>query len=72
MRANIIPAPIFKKNQSVEFVGGIGKIKNYHSESNSWIYLVEMAMGLEPDFGRIGYETMILLPEPDMISFIVS
>ncbi|BAZ69715.1 hypothetical protein NIES4106_44930 [Fischerella sp. NIES-4106] len=24
-------------------------------------------MGSEPDFGRIGYETMILLPESDMI-----
>jgi hypothetical protein len=71
MRSNIIPAPRFEKNQTVEFVGGIGKIKNYYSESNSWIYLIEMAMGPEPNFGRIGYETMILLPEPDMISFAV-
>ncbi|AKG20379.1 hypothetical protein [Calothrix sp. 336/3] len=62
------PAPRFEKNQTVEFVGGIGKIKNYYSESNSWVYLVEMAMGQEPDFGRIGYETTIILPEPDVIS----
>jgi hypothetical protein len=71
MGAKIIPAPSFEKNQTVEFVGGIGKIKNHYSESDSWIYLVEMAMGPEPDFGRIGYETMILLPETDMISLIV-
>lgn len=71
MRANIIAAPRFQKNQTVEFVGGIGKIKNYHSESGSWIYFVEMAMGPEPDFGRIGYETMILLAEPDIISLAV-
>ncbi|MGH2414446.1 MAG: hypothetical protein ACRDEA_12335 [Microcystaceae cyanobacterium] len=68
MRANVISAPRFQKNQTVEFVGGTGKIKNYYSESDSWIYLIEMAMGPEPDFGRIGYETMIVLPEPDLIS----
>lgn len=71
MGAKIIPAPRFEKNQTVEFVGGIGKIKNHYSESDSWIYLVEMAMGPEPDFGRIGYETMILLLEPDIISPII-
>ena len=69
MRANLIPT--FEKNQTVEFVGGIGKIKDYYSESDSWIYLVEMPMDPEPDFGRIGYETMILLAEPDIISLAV-
>jgi hypothetical protein len=68
---HIISTPIFEKNQTVKFVGGRGKIKDYYAESNSWIYLVEMAMGREPDFGRIGYETMILLIEPDIISAIV-
>jgi hypothetical protein len=29
MRANIRPPPRFKKNQTVEFFGGIGKIDNY-------------------------------------------
>jgi hypothetical protein len=71
MRENTIPVPRFEKNQIVEFVGGIGKIKNYYSESNKWIYLVEMAMGPEPDFGRIGPETMILLPETDIMSLAI-
>lgn len=68
MDASSIPPPRFAKDQLVEFIGGTGKIRNYRSESDSWLYLVEMAMGPEPDFGRIGYETMILLPELDMIS----
>jgi hypothetical protein len=67
MRANIRPPPRFKKNQTVEFFGGIGKIDNYYLESDSWIYVVEMAMDPEPDFGRIGQETTILLTEVDMI-----
>jgi hypothetical protein len=71
MRTNIIPTPRFEKNQTVEFLGGMGQIKTYYSESYSWIYLIEMAMGPEPDFGRIGYETMILLAEPDIISLAV-
>ncbi len=59
-------APRFAKEQLVEFIGGTGKIKNYHLELSGWIYLVEMMMGPEPDFGRIGYETTIVLPELDM------
>lgn len=63
---NSITAPKFRKDQTVEFIGGTGKIKQYHFEICEWIYLVEMKLGLEPSFGRIGCETMILLPEIDI------
>lgn len=62
-----IATPKFAIDQLVEFIGGLGKIRNYHSELYGWTYLVEMEMGPEPNFGRIGCETMILLPEEDLI-----
>jgi hypothetical protein len=62
----VISAPRFKIDQKVEFIGGIGKIRDHHYESGSWTYYVEMAMGEEPDFGRIGCETVIMLPEPEI------
>lgn len=58
--------PRFSPDQFVRFVGGEGKVREFHSEAGSWSYLVEMAMGPEPEMGRIGYETMILLPETDL------
>lgn len=66
--SSVTLAPRFARDQAVEFIGGRGRIKNHHYESGSWVYHIEMAMGPEPDFGRIGCETAILLPEPDMIS----
>jgi len=30
-------------------------------ESGTWTYVVEMELGPEPDMGRVGSETMILL-----------
>ncbi|WP_088891072.1 hypothetical protein [Leptolyngbya ohadii] len=60
--------PRFNCEQMVRFVGGQGKIKAYHPESGSWQYMVEMEMGPEPDMGRIGYETTVVLLESDLIA----
>lgn len=58
--------PRFKTNQMVHFVGGIGIIKNYRPDSGTWTYAVEMEMGPEPEMGRVGFETTILLNEADI------
>ena len=58
--------PRYTKNQMVSFIGGMGRIINYHLEVNSWQYAVQMELGPEPDFGRIGYETTILLNESEI------
>jgi hypothetical protein len=50
----------------VHFVGGIGTIKNYRPDSTTWTYAVEMEMGPEPEMGRVGLETTILLHEADI------
>jgi hypothetical protein len=50
----------------VHFVGGMGKIKNYRPNSATWTYAVEMEMGREPEMGRVGFETTILLDEADI------
>ncbi|MBW4447855.1 MAG: hypothetical protein KME38_13545 [Spirirestis rafaelensis WJT71-NPBG6] len=66
---NKIPActqPRFRTNQMVHFVGGMGKIKNYRPNSATWTYAVEMEMGREPEMGRVGFETTILLDEADI------
>ncbi|MEH1925449.1 hypothetical protein [Nostoc sp.] len=58
--------PKFCKGQKVEFIGGLGTIIQCHPNSGYWSDLVEMEMGSEPDIGRIGYETTILLFETDI------
>jgi hypothetical protein len=58
--------PRFDKNQRVWFVGGVGTIRYCRVESGTWTYGVEMEMGPEPDMGRIGSETTILLHEADI------
>ncbi len=58
--------PRFRKNQRVCFVGGVGTIRYCRSEVSTWTYAVEMEMGPEPDMGRIGSETTILLHEADI------
>lgn len=62
---DVLAIPRFHREQKVNFVGGTGKIKNYQLEAKSWMYLVEMDLGPEPEMGRVGYETMIWLPEAD-------
>ncbi len=66
MAATFSKKPIFQPAQPVCFVGGEGIVRSYKSEAETWIYLVEMALGPEPEFGRIGPEAMILLAEADL------
>ncbi|MEM1255038.1 MAG: hypothetical protein AAGI69_21600 [Cyanobacteria bacterium P01_H01_bin.21] len=59
-------APNFCRNQRVSFVGGEGTVESYRSEADTWIYLIKMSMGPEPDFGRMGGETTIVLLESEL------
>lgn len=58
--------PKFRNTQLVSFVGGEGTVKGYHTQCGSWTYLIEMPLGVEPDFGRVGAETMLFLNEADL------
>lgn len=58
--------PRFHPKQRVKFVGGEGVVRNYKSEIRGVMYLIEMALGPEPNFGRIGPETTIILNEADL------
>jgi hypothetical protein len=66
MTAMLIKKPEFHPRQRVSFAGGEGVVRSYISESGSWTYLIEMSLGPEPDFGRVGAETAILLNEADL------
>lgn len=66
MTATFIKVPSFRQDQRVSFMGGEGIVRSYRPEAGTWTYLVEMALGLEPDFGRVGAETMVLLNEADL------
>lgn len=66
MAAIITTVPQFRKGERVAFIGGAGVVKTYRPDSGGWSYTVEMDMGPEPEMGRIGYETTIVLPETDM------
>lgn len=66
MSINCLEQPKFHRQQQVGFIGGTGEVKNFQREAGIWIYTVEMDMGLEPDFGRIGAETTIVLQEEDI------
>ncbi|MEA5451584.1 hypothetical protein VB780_23610 [Leptolyngbya sp. CCNP1308] len=61
-----IGSPKFCHAQYVCFLGGEGSIKSFKYESETWTYIVEMTLGPEPDFGRIGGETTVLLNETDL------
>ena len=61
-----LKVPDFRHAQRVGFVGGEGIVRSYKPESESWTYVVEMALGIEPDFGRVGAEIMVLLNEADL------
>lgn len=64
----IATEPRFSANQTVCFVGGVGKILSYQPEFNTWTYSIEMEMGPEPSMGRIGAETRIVLHEYDILN----
>lgn len=61
-----IELPVFHQSQRVIFIGGSGIIRSCKSESGTWNYLVEMALGAQPAFGRVGAETMLVLTEADL------
>lgn len=61
-----IRSPKFCHAQHVRFLGGGGSIKSFKHESETWTYIIEMTLGPEPDFGRVGGETTILLNESDL------
>ncbi|MCC5612218.1 hypothetical protein LC612_37210 [Nostoc sp. CHAB 5834] len=68
MTATFMRRPKFRNAQLVSFVGGEGIVRSYTPEYGRWMYVIEMALGLEPDFGRVGAETMILLTEADLLT----
>jgi hypothetical protein len=63
-----LTVPKFITGQLVEFLGGMGTIINCYLNAGKWLYLVQMEMGPEPEMGRIGWETTILLFETDIRS----
>jgi hypothetical protein len=66
MSINLLTRPKFAPNQIVRFIGGIGKIRSIQQQDSRWVYNIEMSMGVEPDFGRVGAETTIVLAEQDI------
>jgi hypothetical protein len=58
--------PKFREGHSVKFAGGEGVIRSARWEFGRWTYVVEMALGTEPEFGRVGHETTVLLDEADL------
>jgi hypothetical protein len=58
--------PKFRSGHLVRFAGGEGVVRGANWELGRWTYVVEMALGIEPEFGRIGPEAMILLDEADL------
>jgi hypothetical protein len=64
MTATCMPRPRFRTEHLVRFVGGEGTIRGTKWEFGRWMYLVKL--GIEPEFGRIGPEAMILLDETEL------
>jgi len=48
MAATLKKVPDFLPTQQVSFVDGEGIVQNFKFESGTWIYLVEMMLGVEP------------------------
>ncbi|WP_242064918.1 hypothetical protein [Nostoc sp. FACHB-133] len=46
-----IAKPKFYKGQKVEFIGGLGTIRECHPNSGNWSYLVGMEMGFRTENG---------------------
>lgn len=66
MTATLIKEPQFRLTQWVSFIGGEGVVQSYTPDAGSWTYLVAMALGPEPNFGRVGAETTVVLHEADL------
>lgn len=68
MTAICLTAPKFHHTQWVSFVGGEGVVISYAPDAGSWTYLIEMTLGPEPNFGRVGAETTVVLYEADLLA----
>ncbi|NMF86383.1 MAG: hypothetical protein EA342_09400 [Leptolyngbya sp. LCM1.Bin17] len=66
MAKRLIGSPSFCYAQHVSFLGGEGSVKSLKYEAKTWLYIIEMTPGPEPDFGRVGGETTVLLSEADL------
>ena len=66
MSKSVMSMPKFRPDQFVRFIGGEGRVKACHQNSGNWSYMVEMEMGPEPEMGRVGQETTIVLAESDL------
>jgi hypothetical protein len=66
MAVKLYRSPNFCPTQRVRFVGGEGVVRSCKTEAGSWTYLVEMPLGREPSFGRVGPEAMVVLNESDL------
>lgn len=53
----------FSYNQQVCFIGGTGTVKEYCFGAGKWLYTIEMPLSPEPEMGRVGSETQIVLEE---------
>jgi hypothetical protein len=62
----LISTPVFQQSQLVRFVGGEGTVQCFRFDSGTWIYDIEMELGPEPLFGRVGAETTIVLNEEEL------
>ncbi len=58
--------PEFYHSQRVSFVGGEGTVQNCEPKFGEWVYLIEMPLGIEPECGRVGAETMVIIDEADL------
>ena len=57
---------IFDRQQHAICIGGEGIIQSFKLEDGNWKYAVEMPQGMEPIFGRIGPETIVVLDEIEL------
>jgi len=62
----LISVPVFQQSQLVRFMGGEGIVQRFRFDSGTWIYDIEMELGPEPLFGRVGAETTIVLNEEEL------
>ena len=66
--ATFLKIPKFGSHQRVKFIADEGVVKKLQHQSASWNYVIEieMEMGIEPDFGRVGAETVVVLDEAEI------
>lgn len=66
VKSRTVNVPSFQQKQTVHFLGGTGTIKDCSPLLGTWLYAIEMEYGPEPDCGRLGSETTILLTESEI------